>query len=103
MKVLPIKLPDEMYNDLKLLSQATNISMADFIRREIKKPLKVKIKTIKKKETKNQDPQDFLKYMLQNPISGKDHMPGLTHDEILYGYTYNKKGEKIWPKKSKKS
>ena len=41
--------------------------------------------------------------MLQNPISGKDHMPGLTHDEILYGYTYNKKGEKIWPKKSKKS
>ena len=100
MKVLPIKLPEEMYQDLKLLSQATNISMADFIRGEIKKPLKVKIKTIKKKEVKNQDPLD---YMLTHPISGKDHMPGLTHDEILYGYSYNKKGEKIWPKKSKKS
>lgn len=97
MKVLPIKLPDEMYQDLKLLSQTTNISMADFIRKEIKKPLKVKIKKINTKKK-----QDFLEYMLQNPISGKDHMPGLTHDEILYGYSYNKKGEKIWPKKEKK-
>lgn len=99
MKVLPIKLPDEMYQDLKLLSQETNISMADFIRKEINKPLKTEIGKIRVGKRKK---QDFLDYMLQNPISGKDHMPGLTHDEILYGYSYNKKGEKIWPKKEKK-
>jgi len=98
MKVLPIKLPDEMYRDLKLLSQMTHVSMADFIRKEIKKPLKTRVKKI---NIRKKEKLDFLEYMLQNPISGKDHMPGLTHDEILYGYTYNEKGEQVWPKKAK--
>jgi len=101
MKVLPIKLPEEMYEDLKFLKREANISMADFIRREIEKPLKKEIKKVKRK--KNAKKPDFLEYMLNNPITGKDHMPHLTHDEILYGYSYNKKGEKVWPKKSKKS
>jgi len=101
MKVLPIKLPDEVYEDLRLIKKETRICMADFIRQQIKKPLKIKVKSIKKQKRKKK--QNFLDYMLNNPITGKDHMPGLTHDEILYGYTYNKKGEKVWPKKSKKS
>lgn len=60
------------------------------------------LQAIKKHKTMVKKKQNFLEYMLNNPITGKNHMPGLTHDEILYGYTYNKKGEKVWPRKKSK-
>ena len=92
MKVLPIKLPDEMYQDLKLLSQATNISMADFIRKEINKPLKVKIKKMKIKKNRKKN-FDFIEFMIKNASSVPDPYPGISDDELLYG-----KGRKLWKK-----
>lgn len=93
MKVLPIKLPDEMYQDLKLLSQATNISMADFIREEIKKPLKEKTKKIKVQRKKRAKKKAFnpIEFMIKNASSAPDPYPGISDDELLYG-----KGRKLW-------
>ncbi len=93
MKVLPIKLPEEMYNDLKLLKKELNISMADFIREEIKKPLKKKVKKAKiksKKKARKKD-FDFIDFMIKNASSAPDPYPGISDDELLYG-----KGRKLW-------
>jgi len=93
MKVLPIKLPDEMYQNLKLLSRETHISMADFIRREIKKPLEKEVKKImvKKKRTDKKKPFDFIDFMIKNASSAPDPYPGISDDELLYG-----EGRKLW-------
>jgi len=93
MKVLPIKLPDEMYNDLKLLSQTTNISMADFIRKEINKPLREKTNQIKVKIKKKSKKKSFnpIEFMIKNASSAPDPYPGISDDELLYG-----KGRKLW-------
>lgn len=93
MKVLPIKLPDEMYRDLKFLSQATNIPMADFIREEIKKPLMEKTRNIKLKAKKRPKKKSFnpIDFMIKNASSAPDPYPGISDDELLYG-----KGRKLW-------
>ncbi|MBU1085007.1 ribbon-helix-helix domain-containing protein [Patescibacteria group bacterium] len=91
MQVLPIKLPDDLYQDLKTVSRATNVPMAEFIRQSINKPLKAKLKTSQLKQqrlTKN-----FVEYMTNNTISKKDAYPNLTDDQLLYG-----KGRKLWKK-----
>lgn len=93
MKVLPIKLPDELYNDLKLLKQVTDISMAEFIRQEIEKPLKKKIKKIRIRAEKKRrkKPFDFIEFMIKNASPAPDSYPGISDDELLYG-----KGRKLW-------
>lgn len=95
MKVLPIKLPDEMYYDLKLLSQETKMSMADFIRLEIKKPLMEKTRNIKLKAKKKLKKKsfDFIDFMIKNASSAPDPYPGVSDDELLYG-----EGRKLWKK-----
>ena len=55
MQVLPIKLPDDLYQDLNTISQATNLSMAEFIRQSIDKPLKTQLKATQSKQQKYQN------------------------------------------------
>ena len=93
MQVLPIKLPDELYQDLKTVSRETNTPMAKIIKDEIGPKIAKITKKIKQQQAKNS-----IEYMLNNPITGKNYLPNLTDDEILYGYSYNKQGKKTWQK-----
>lgn len=70
MKVLPIKLPDETYTNLKRLAKSQRTSMASIIRQNLPK-------TTKK--------QTFLEAMAKYQYTGPNHRPNETDDEILYG------------------
>ena len=74
MKLLPIKLPEEMYNQLQTYAQMVNKPMSEIIRQQVKKVAKkAKIRL------------NLIDWMKKNTIKAKDQFPQLSHDEILYG------------------
>lgn len=87
MRVLPIKLPDQLYNNLKLLSQETGSSMAEIIRGYVSEPIGKRSYEIKKaKRSKKSDKEmTLLEIIEKHRYDGPDHCKGLTDDEILYG------------------
>jgi len=93
MQVLPIKLPDELYQDLKLVSQAANTSMAEFIRQKIRQPIKTKIKVakLKKEKEKTQIKENLAK--VDKLVGGFNLGPGLTPKQM--NKTYDKTYEKM--------
>ena len=79
MKVLPIKLPEEIYMNLKRLAKIQNTTMAHIIRKNLSR-------TIKKSAQKNphQKPT-FLELIAKHQYTGPNYRPHETDDEILYG------------------
>lgn len=92
MHVLPIKLSDDLYQNLRLVSQANNTSMAEFIRSKIRKPLQNKAKTAKIKKQKQQA-QITANFKKAEKLAGGFHLgQGLSPNEM------NKQYDKMYKK-----
>lgn len=83
MKVLPIKLSDELYNNLKQAAQYHRTSMAELIRMYISKPVKLTAGTMKKRTKKRK--LSFIEFATQHIYKGPVYNMNKTDDEILYG------------------
>ena len=75
-------MPDQMYHDLKLVSQRTGVPMAKFIKINIEPEIK---KTIAKTNKTNKSNYHWLKDMAKNASRAKNDTSHLTDDELLYG------------------
>ncbi|MEO8581647.1 MAG: nucleotidyltransferase family protein [Patescibacteria group bacterium] len=84
MKVLPIKLPDEMYDDLKAVSVRDGMPMAQVIRDYLGTKIKKKAKIFKKELRKQPKSFDFSQLGEKNVYTGPTYFDELTDDEILY-------------------
>jgi len=82
MKVLPLKLSDHLYQDLKYVSQRTNTPMAQIIRNYFEEPVTKQAKKIKKKTSKKIGLYEFLS---QNAYDGPIYNQDKTDDELVYG------------------
>ena len=82
MKMLPIKLPDELYYNLRLLAKQEGVSMAQIIREQIKPKITQELPKLVQRINKT---SNLIQYMLMYPIQGKDYCPKLFDDQILYG------------------
>ncbi len=90
MKLFSIKLPEDHYLKLKQYAKENNTTMSEVIRLKIKPVIQSVVETKK----------DFFE--ATNHLKGKvrdNQFKGYSEDEILYGYEYDKKGNKVWKKK----
>lgn len=86
MQVLPIKLPDDLYQDLKTVSKTTNTPMAEFIRQSINKPIKAKLKTSQLKQQKRLNKIKSNLKKVEKLAGGFNLGLGLTPDEMNQAY-----------------
>lgn len=90
MKVLPIKMPDDLYYDLKRASKASGVSMAQIIKSQLKKTLTRQQFTqqcpkVTKVEEKPAQMYGWMDEMVKNAYKGKGYHADKTDDELLYG------------------
>ncbi len=80
-KVLPIKLDPQVYQDLKLVSQETDRSMASIIRQGFVKGVTQQAQMIRSSQTQK---LTLLEHIKNNVHQGKVYHQGKTFDEIAY-------------------
>lgn len=83
-KVLPIKLREQVYQDLKLVSKETDRSMAEIIRTHFVKSVTKQASQIKDRQERSELSlvQHFKKYAYRGKVYHQDK----TDDELLYFY-----------------
>lgn len=84
-KVLPLKLKDALYNDLKYVAAAQNTTMAALIRDHIEEPITREAKKERAKQKKASKKKDLLDIILENQYDGPWYHQDKTDNELLYG------------------
>jgi hypothetical protein len=83
-KVLPIKLREQVYQDLKLVSKETDRSMAEIIRTHFVKPVLKQASQIRAKQGKSK--LSLSQHLRKYAYKGRIYHQDKTDDELLYFY-----------------
>lgn len=88
-KVLPIRLSEEFYNDLKTVAKAKNTSMTKILTNYTQKDISAQAEALQfadRGQTKySTKPQTTSEYLNQFIFTGKTYHNDKTYDEIAYG------------------
>lgn len=97
MITVPIRFPEEMYQNLRALSDLTGKSMAEIVRESLDKEVKSKPKKVKKKlEYKNPllEMAKNAKKIAKECGADNYYYPEYTDDELIYLEKWKKKDRK---------
>jgi len=83
-KVLPIKLADALYQDLKYVAEKQHTSMAEIVRKHIE-PVQETAENLRKKHQQKSKPKDIFEDLKHLIYTGPLYEADKTDDEILYG------------------
>lgn len=88
MRLVPIKMPDDLYYDLSRFAEENDTTMSEVVRTGTRNQI-----------AQNRHKRDVVNWMMEHIIErGDDDFSHLTDDELLYGEVIDQHGNKTWQK-----